>query len=314
MLSSNPCGKEFVFALILSAVFTVALFYSTLEVLVFLDKMLNQYFPEVFYDVEATERVLSVLRPIGYSALVITIVLILLGFMTKKGILASLGSLVLYIPTFGYFAYAMFFLTGLGVLRALWLPLLELSPTTLKLGCVAYLPFSYVPHAPLVGLVITFAGLFVFLLGVTTWLYGKFKGYEIVDFWIYKYCRHPQYLGFILWSYGLLVFVSSKTYVRGAFTIPPALIWLISSMLIVGIALSEELEMRKRYGVRYEEYCKKTPFMVPLPGILAKVVRAPLRFAGGYLRRKDVALAITLTLYAAIFIAISYVLILLSLC
>ncbi|MEM4570832.1 MAG: DUF1295 domain-containing protein [Desulfurococcaceae archaeon] len=313
MSSSNLHRKEFAFALVLSAVFTVALFYSTLEAPVLLDKVLHQYFPEVFYDVEATERALSVLRPIGYPALAITIALILLGFAIKKGVLASLGSLVLYIPTFGYFAYAMFFLTGLGVLRALWLPLLELSPSTLKLGCIVYLPFSYVPQAPLVGLVITFIGLFVFLLGVTTWLYGRFKGYEIVDFWVYRHSRHPQYLGFILWSYGLLIFVSNKVYVRGAFTTPPALIWLTSSMLVIGIALFEELEMRKRYGVRYEEYCKKTPFMVPLPGILTRAIKTPLRFAGGYLRSmRGIALAITP--YTAILIAISYVLMLMSLC
>ncbi|MEM1703730.1 MAG: methyltransferase, partial [Zestosphaera sp.] len=146
----------------------------------------------------------------------------------------------------------MFFLTGLGVLRTLWLPLLELSPSTLKLGCVVYLPFSYVPHAPLVGLVTAFIGLFVFLLGVTTWFYGRFKGYEIVDFWIYRYSRHPQYLGFILWSYGLLIFVSNKVYVRGAFTTPPALIWLISTILVIEIALTEELEMKKKYGEKYE--------------------------------------------------------------
>jgi len=303
----------FVLALVLSTVLTVALFYTTFEVPVLLDKVLHQYFPEVFYDVEAVESVLSVLRPVGYATLAIITALIILGFTIKKSILASLGSLVLYIPTFGYFAYAMFFLTGLGVLRALWLPLLELSPSTLKLGCVVYLPFSYVPHAPLVGLVITFIGLFVFLLGVTTWLYGRFKGYEIVDFWVYRHSRHPQYLGFILWSYGLLIFVSNKVYVRGAFTTPPALIWLTSSMLVIGIALFEELEMRKRYGVGYEEYCKKTPFMVPLPGILTRAIKTPLRFAGGYLRSmRGIALAITL--YAAILIAISYVLMLMSLC
>ncbi|MEM4977385.1 MAG: hypothetical protein QXT64_08685, partial [Desulfurococcaceae archaeon] len=102
------------------------------------------------------------------------------------------------IPTFGYFAHAMFFLTGLGVLRTLWLPLLELSPSTLKLGCVVYLPFSYVPHAPLVGLVTAFIGLFVFLLGVTTWLYGRFEGYEIMDIWIYKYSRGSALSRFML--------------------------------------------------------------------------------------------------------------------
>ncbi|MEM4912627.1 MAG: hypothetical protein QW579_00300 [Desulfurococcaceae archaeon] len=53
--------------------------------------------------------------------------------------------------------------------------------------------------------------------------------------------------------------------------------------------------------------------MIPLPGILARVIKAPLRFTGGYLRSiKEIALAIIL--YTAIFIAISYVLMLMSLC
>ena len=47
----------------------------------------------------------------------------------------------------------------------------------------------------LIALIITGLGLLVFSLGVTTWLYGGFKGYKIIDFWIYKYSRHPQYLG-----------------------------------------------------------------------------------------------------------------------
>ncbi|MEM1795730.1 MAG: DUF1295 domain-containing protein [Sulfolobales archaeon] len=313
MFPRNSSVWMFVLALVLSTVLTVALFYTTFEVPVLLDKVLHQYFPEVFYDVEAVESVLSVLRPVGYATLAIITALIILGFTIKKSILASLGSLVLYIPTFGYFAYAMFFLTGIGVLRVLWLPLLELSPSTLKLGCIVYLPFSYVPHAPLLGLIITSTGLFVFLLGVTTWLYGKFKGYEIVDFWIYKYSRHPQYLGFILWSLGLLVFVSNKVYVRGAFTIPPALIWLISSMLVVGIALVEELEMRRKYGDKCEEYCRKTPFMISLPGVLSRAIRAPLKLTGGY-PRSTREIAFTLTLHTAVFITISYILMQMSLC
>ncbi|MEM4561857.1 MAG: DUF1295 domain-containing protein [Desulfurococcaceae archaeon] len=313
MAPRDPSVKEFALALSLSTVFTVALFYTTFEAPVLLDRVLHQYFPEVFYDVEAIEGVLSVLRPVGYAALAATIVLTILGFTIRKSILASLGSLVLYIPTFGYFAYAMFFLTGIGVLRALWLPLLELSPSTLKLGCIAYLPFSIIPQAPLIGLVITFIGLFVFLLGVTTWLYGRFKGYEIVDFWIYRYSRHPQYLGFILWSLGLLVFVSNKVYVRGAFTTPPALIWLTSTMLVVGIALTEEIEMRRKHGEKYEEYCRKTPFMIPLPGVLSRAITAPLKLTGGY-PRSTREIAFALTLYTAMLITISYILMLMSLC
>ncbi|MEM3974714.1 MAG: DUF1295 domain-containing protein, partial [Ignisphaera sp.] len=135
----------------------------------------------------------------------------------------------------------------------------------------------------------------------------------IVDFWIYRYSRHPQYLGFILWSYGLLVFVSNKVYVRGAFTTPPALIWLTSTMLVVGAALIEELEMKKKYGEKYEEYCGKTPFMIPLPGILSRAVKAPLKLTGGY-PRSTRGIAFALILYTAVLITVSYVLMLMSLC
>jgi len=53
------------------------------------------------------------------------------GFMVRKSYLSTIGSVGLYLPTFGYFAFTMFFLAGVGVLRALWFPLLDLSPKVL---------------------------------------------------------------------------------------------------------------------------------------------------------------------------------------
>lgn len=300
--------KGLALAVILSFLLTTALLYSTFEVPKALDEVLRHYFPEVFWDVEAREGVLATLRPVGYAALATTIALMVLGFAVKKGFLSLAGSLALYIPTFGYFASAMFFLTGLGALRALWLPMLELSPAVLKLGCVAYLPFAALgSFAAPVGVVLIFAGLLVFALGATTWLYGKFRGRELVDFWIYKYSRHPQYLGFIVWSYGMLIFVSYKHYVRGAFTTPPALIWLISTMVVIGAALLEEVRMSERHGERYEDYCEKTPFMVPMPKQLARALVAPLRAVRVYPKdAKSVAMA--LALYTAIVMLTSYAL------
>ncbi|MEM4833432.1 MAG: hypothetical protein QW809_07055, partial [Sulfolobales archaeon] len=79
MFPRNSSVWMFVLALVLSTVLTVALFYTTFEVPVLLDKVLHQYFPEVFYDVEAVESVLSVLRPVGYATLAIITALIILG-------------------------------------------------------------------------------------------------------------------------------------------------------------------------------------------------------------------------------------------
>jgi hypothetical protein len=60
-------------------------------------------------------------------------------------------------------------------------------------------------------------GLIIFLLGVFTWLYGKFKGIRIIDFWIYRYSRHPQYFGFLLWSYGLTILASTIGAPKGGY-------------------------------------------------------------------------------------------------
>jgi len=298
--------KGLALAATLSIILAIALLYSTFEVPKVLDEALQQYFPEVFWDVRAREEVLATLRPLGYAALVATIASMALGFATKRGLLSFTGSLALYIPTFGYFASAMFFLTGLGALRALWLPMLEFSPDLLKLGCAAYLPLAVLgPLATLVGMALTFVGLLVFALGATTWLYGRFRGLELVDFWVYRYSRHPQYLGFIIWSYGLLVFVSYKQYVRGAFATPPALLWLISTMVVIGVALLEEAEMLKRYGERYEEYRKRAPFMIPIPKWLARIIAAPLRTTG---LRGPKGVVIVLALYTAILMAVSHAL------
>jgi len=317
---NNSSPYRLVVALALSILFTITLFYLTFELPHILDKILHEYFPDVSWEAELREQILSTLRPYGYLALGITLVLVVLGFAAKRGYLAVLGSVAMYLPTFGYFAFAMFLLAGLGVLRTLWLPLLEISPTLLKLGCIAYFPFLLLElileeHqlysvVQLVATAITCLGLLVFTLGTTTWLYGKFEKCEIVDFWIYKYSRHPQYLGYIFWSYGLLIYVGYKLYVRGAFTIPPTLIWLVTTMIIVGVALHEETEMRKKYGKKYEEYCRETPFMIPLPRSIANTITAPLKLLLKENPRNMKDIIITTVLYTVILIALSYMLIL----
>jgi protein-S-isoprenylcysteine O-methyltransferase Ste14 len=180
----------------------------------------------------------------------------------------------------------MFFLAGVGVLRALWFPLLDISPTTLKLGHIVYLPYfilslplSIVAHedmAVTLSLTIMSIGLFTFSMGVATWLYGKFKGKEIIDFWVYRYSRHPQYLGFLLWSYGLLLLATFAPYPKGGYMPRPTLPWLFSSLMVIGVALHEETQMVKVYGEKYVKYRRKVPFMIYLPRVLTALITAPM--------------------------------------
>jgi len=85
----------------------------------------------------------------------------------------------------------------------------------LKLGDIVILPILILKLIPCsnailisISLLSIFLGLLIFSLGIVTWIYGKFNGFKVIDFWIYKYSKHPQYLGYLLWSCGLLLITS----------------------------------------------------------------------------------------------------------
>lgn len=281
---------ELFIAIVLSLLFTVALIYVTLEAPRVIHEYLLKVFPDYWWP--PSEDIES-LRPFGYVSFAAVLSLIFAGFVAKRGRLTALGSIVLYLPTFGYFAFTMFFLAGIGVLRVLWLPLLDLCPNILRFGDIVYLPYlvlacplasvAWIAGVPAMDVniplsfVIMALGLLVFLLGILTWLYGKFKGFQIVDFWIYKYSRHPQYSGFLLWSYGLLLLATFVGAPMGGYVPPPSLPWLIPALTIVGVALHEENMMVKKHGQKYVKYRDNTPFMFPLPKHLSTLITAPAR-------------------------------------
>ena len=271
----------------LSVLFSIALFYLTLEVPHIIDGFLRNYFRDVFWDIEAREALLNGLRPLGYISIGLVAILILLGYIIDKGYLSLIGSWALYLPTFGYFAFAMFFLAGVGVLRTIWLPLIEYYPNVLEWGNLVLLPFIiinsvfYGEVSTTIALYIIFAGLLLFSVGVATWLYGRYWGDEIIQFWIYKYIRHPQYLGYILWSYGILILVYFMPHIKGALSIMPSYPWLISTLIIIGIALNEEIKLINVYGERYITYMLKTSFMLPLPSKVSTIILWPTRIRHG---------------------------------
>jgi protein-S-isoprenylcysteine O-methyltransferase Ste14 len=241
------------------------------------------YFPDLFYS-EPFEPWLSMgefvdsVRWIGYVSLLIVVTLTILGFLTERKSLTSLGAGAFLLPVFASFCYSMFFLTGLGILRILWLPLLEANPLLLRLGDSVLIPVLpiYIILAGsgprLIWISITLVGLGIFLFGIVTWLYGNMEGETIIDFWAYRYSRHPQYLGFLVTSYGILM-RSTETgiYFRDTLTFP-SLPWMVSSLLVIFIALVEELEMQKEHGEDYREYWKRTPFMISLPDFVSRAI------------------------------------------
>jgi protein-S-isoprenylcysteine O-methyltransferase Ste14 len=254
-------------------------------------------------------------RAIGYASLVVVGLLIVAGFVVEKRGISSLGAIVLFMPTFGHFVSYMFFLAGLGVLRVLWLPVWEPSFDLLRLGDIVYLPYvvvvyplellvslvGFAPGSPvtwwlrgaglvhhywgmfrldvrmLLAYLLIVAGLAVFLSSTLAWLYARLRKRDTVDFWLYKHSRHPQYLGWILWSYGVMLRASLLDVPLGGANPSASLPWVLSTVAILCVALMEELRMTRAHGETYTAYRDRTPFMLPLPRSVSAAISYPMR-------------------------------------
>jgi hypothetical protein len=100
---------------------------------------------------------------------------------------------------------------------------------------------------------------------------------------IYKFSRHPQYLGWIIWSYGLVLFSFHINNMKISWSISSSLPWLLATMVIIGICLIEEIKMEEKNGEEYERYRMKTSFLFPLPKWIKTIINAPMKL----LIRKD---------------------------
>jgi protein-S-isoprenylcysteine O-methyltransferase Ste14 len=275
-------------------IFTVGLSFATLEIPRLLAGILRGVIVDPGYDPKTIEEFLTNnhVRTIGYACLGTTFALIVAGFVSRKKSLSSVGAILMFLPTFGYFASSMFFLAGLGVLRVPWMPIWDISFDLLKLGDIVYLPYMIVTYPlflvfglpvsridfrNIIGIALVGIGLFIFLVGTIAWLYGKHHKNDVIDSWIYRHSRHPQYLGFIIWGYGVMILAALTPVVRGGVNPGASLPWLISSLVIVGIALDEEITMGKKYGQDYVKYQRSTPFLLPVGRFISSAISTPTR-------------------------------------
>lgn len=279
---------------LLVIVFTIGLTFSSVELPRLVDSFLHQKlnFPNIGTGSGGDSEFKTDLyfeyyhlRLIGYCCFALIIILIVIGFIKDKSGLSSAGAIVLFLPVFGQYALTMFFLGGLGFMRLIWLPFLDVSFDVFRLGDIVTLPYRLILDiTSLVGVsiatelpyVITGIGLLIFMLGTLTWFYSKIQKKGVADFWVYRISRHPQYLGWILWSYGVMFFQGPN--IKKMFGISNSLPWLLVTMIIIGVAMFEELKMRREREEEYESYCRRTPFLIPLPRFVSKIFSLPLRF------------------------------------
>jgi protein-S-isoprenylcysteine O-methyltransferase Ste14 len=312
--------------LILAIVFSTGLIFAFIELPRLLDSSLqsNLGFPQFDHGVggdNALKTELFIqglhLRWIGYGSLLLILGLIILGYTTRRSGWAMAGAVGLFIPVFGQFAFSMFFLAGLGFLRVGWLPFLDVSFNLLDLGKVIYVPywilnwllglFKWNPHNFISWLFMA-VGAFLFTWGVLLWFKSRYGGDKVATSWIYKISRHPQYLGWILWSYGFILFAPFDRSMKLSWIVPESLPWLLMTMTIVGICLLEEMKMMKITDGKYQEYRASAPFLFPLPSWLDRIITWPGRLVtrGEYPSRRIQVLWIVL-IYTGICMALSLI-------
>lgn len=106
----------------------------------------------------------------------------------------------------------------------------------------------------IIGLVLAIGGFLMFIVGACRIYYSKLAKKGAVTGGIYKYVRHPQYISFIICSFGLLL-------------IWPRYIVLISfvTMLFVYyfLARAEEIECSQKFGETYITYMENTNMFIP---------------------------------------------------
>jgi protein-S-isoprenylcysteine O-methyltransferase Ste14 len=263
---------------------------------------------EMFYDVYA-------IRLIGYICLGVILLLIIIGFTTKRTGLAWLGGIALFLPVFATFAHSMFYLAGLGLLNIIIFPFQDISLTMVDLGKVVLIPYWILMWVfDLFGryghkfLAYFFMGLgaFLFVYSVFIWIQTRYSGLKVAKNWIYKYSRHPQYLGWIVWSYGLMLYGPSLNQMKKSWGWYGTLPWLLSTLVIIGICMLEEVKMKERAGKDYEDYRNRTPFLFPVPGFIKWIFAAPVRLFFGKTRpEKKREIGIILTFYGFLFMALS---------
>ncbi len=309
----------------LAVVFSVGLTFSSVELPRLVHSALVKATPALEGDSHADEAAIYRtellmdhyhFRFIGYACFGLMVILIVAGFASGKAGLSSIGAAALFLPVFAQFAGVMFFLAGLGFLNLTWLPVLDISFDIGRLGDIVYWPYNVLmtlfgrwgvdAHQPLIYFLLG-AGLLLFILGTLAWFVARHRKKDVADFWAYRFSRHPQYLGWIVWSYGMLLALQRVRYPKRSWGIPASLPWLLSMMVIIGVALLEERKMKRLSGRTYEEYRRRTSFIFPLPRFLRAVFSAPNRllFRKNFPERKG-EIAVVLVLYTAVLMIFSH--------
>jgi protein-S-isoprenylcysteine O-methyltransferase Ste14 len=140
----------------------------------------------------------------------------------------------LFAEMFG-FPLSIYFISSI-----LGLPVLEVDFT------------SYILHIGMpIGSFILFIGASLIILG---WREVYKAGNKLATGSVYKYMRHPQYLGIILVTLGWLIYWP---------TIPVLILFPVITLMYYRQSKEEESALIETFGEQYIRWAEKTPMMIP---------------------------------------------------
>ena len=119
--------------------------------------------------------------------------------------------------------------------------------------------YSYLGHTGMyIGTVLILIGVALVVMGWNViykryWSKEEGQG-ELVTTGIYNYIRHPQYTGFLLITFGMLLDWA---------TLPTLIMWPILAYMYTRLAKREEADMLAEFGQQYADYMQRTGRFLP---------------------------------------------------
>jgi protein-S-isoprenylcysteine O-methyltransferase Ste14 len=116
-------------------------------------------------------------------------------------------------------------------------------------------------------------GFYLILIGImmyiTSLIYQITHRKQLIQTGPYKFVRHPQYIAFIIITFGLtlIAFQTSPVFNFNIGNLNSYMvllyIWIAEVIAYIVLAKIEEFALKARYGQEFLEYVNKVPFMIP---------------------------------------------------
>lgn len=124
--------------------------------------------------------------------------------------------------------------------------------------------------------ILFFAGVILFLLALFEMIRRFSDGVALVTSGPYRWVRHPQHLGIILFLLPLALFNISYSPAWSGIRPGDVLSWSLVSFLLIVAADLEEHSLAKRFGSEYTDYSQRTSFLLPRVSIFGFMDKYPL--------------------------------------